>query len=75
MAKKNKTFEEHLHRLEEISNELENESIGLEESIKLYEESINLSKYCYDELKKAELKITELQSKLEKNIQTDIEFD
>ena len=75
MAKKNKSFEEYLARLEDISAQLESDDIGLEESIKLYEESISLSKYCYDALKNAELKITELQTKLEKNIQTDLEFD
>lgn len=67
MAKKSKVdnFEDSLKRLEEISELLENEEIGLDESIKLYEEGINLSKNCYGKLKDAELKITELKSQLE----------
>ncbi len=65
MAKKNdKSFEELLLRLEEISEKLENEEIGLDESIKLYEEGINISKNCYNKLKDAELKITELNADL-----------
>ncbi|MAT59133.1 MAG: exodeoxyribonuclease VII small subunit [Melioribacteraceae bacterium] len=64
MAKKNeKSFEELLQRLEEISEKLE-EDIGLDESIKLYEEGINISKICYSKLKDAELKITELNADL-----------
>ncbi len=64
MAKKNeKSFEELLQRLEEISEKLE-EDIGLNESIKLYEEGINISKICYSKLKDAELKITELNADL-----------
>lgn len=65
MAKKNeKTFENFLNRLEEISDKLENEEIGLDESIKLYEEGINISKICYTKLKDAELKINELNADL-----------
>lgn len=65
MAKKNeKTFENFLSRLEEISDKLENEEIGLDESIKLYEEGINISKICYTKLKDAELKINELNADL-----------
>ncbi|HET54943.1 MAG TPA: exodeoxyribonuclease VII small subunit [Ignavibacteria bacterium] len=67
MAKKKETdsFESSLKRLEEIADLLENDEIGLDESIKLYEEGINLSKICYNKLKDAEVKITELKSRLE----------
>jgi len=67
MAKKKETdsFENSLKRLEEIAELLENDQIGLDESIKLYEEGINLSKICYNKLKDAEVKITELKSRLE----------
>lgn len=66
MAKKAtiETFEDKLHRLEEISNLLDSEDIGIEKSIELYEEGIKLSKVCMETLKNAELKITELKSKL-----------
>ncbi len=67
MAKKNnkQSFEQSITRLEEISSLLDNEGLGLEEAIKLYEEGINLSKQCTDMLKKAELKITELKKDLD----------
>jgi exodeoxyribonuclease VII small subunit len=66
MAKKSKkNFENDLKRLEEISDLLESESIGLDESLKLYEEGIELSRNCITALKKAELKITELKKKLD----------
>ncbi len=68
MPKKNSTkdnFETKIHKLEEISEQLESEEIGLDEAIKLYEEGIELSKDCLSTLKNAELKVTELKKKLE----------
>ena len=57
-------FEANLARLEEISNLLESQEIGLEEAISIFEEGIKLSKSCATTLKKAELKITELTKEL-----------
>ncbi|OGU54319.1 MAG: exodeoxyribonuclease VII small subunit [Ignavibacteria bacterium RBG_13_36_8] len=62
--KKERTFEDSLKRLQEISELLESEDIDLEKSIKLYEEGIVLSKQCFEWLKKAELKVTELKNQL-----------
>jgi exodeoxyribonuclease VII small subunit len=66
MSKKssNNSFEKSLMRLEEISELLESEDIGIEDALKLYEEGINLSQECLDTLKKAELKVTELKKKI-----------
>jgi exodeoxyribonuclease VII small subunit len=66
MAKKKikSNFEADLARLEEISNLLESQEIGLEEAISIFEEGVNLSKSCASKLKKAELKITELTKEL-----------
>ncbi len=66
MAKKKQkhNFEKDLSRLEEISELLENNDIGLEDSISLYEEGINLSKSCLTSLKNAELKVTKLKNEL-----------
>ncbi|NWF49244.1 MAG: exodeoxyribonuclease VII small subunit [Ignavibacteriaceae bacterium] len=58
-------FESKLTRLEEISEKLESENIGLETSIELYEEGVKLSMECITALKNAELKITELKIKLD----------
>lgn len=55
--KEPQSFEEALKRLEQIVNELEDESISLEASIKLYEEGIELSKHCTETLEEAELRI------------------
>lgn len=70
MTKKKETesFENSLKRLEEIAELLDNEEIGLDESVKLYEEGIKLSKICYNKLKDAELKITELKTQLENEL-------
>ena len=57
-------FEANLARLEEISNLLESQEIGLEEAISIFEEGVKLSKSCATSLKKAELKITELTKEL-----------
>lgn len=48
-------FEESLKKLEQIVSELENKDIKLEEAIKKYNEALELSKVCYETLKKAEL--------------------
>jgi len=62
--KQKHNFEEDLSRLEEISELLESNEIGLEDSISLYEEGIKLSKSCLTTLKKAELKVTKLSNEL-----------
>ncbi len=69
MTKKNKSFEESLRRLQEISEILESDEASLEESIKLFEEGIKLSKNCYDLLNKAELKVEELNKQLENELE------
>ncbi len=66
--KKENNFESSLARLEEISAQLESGEVGLEDSIRLYEEGIELAKICYSTLKDAELKVTELKKQLEENI-------
>ena len=66
MAKKKQkhNFEKDLSRLEEISELLENNDIGLEDSISLYEEGIKISKSCLTTLKNAELKVIKLKNEL-----------
>ena len=55
----NITYEQAMKRLEEIVSLLEGGTKTLDESIKLYEESAQLSSYCSDLLNNAELKIKE----------------
>ena len=68
MSKKEISFEESLKKLQEIADALDREDIGLDESIKLYEEGMELSKTCYALLDKAELKVEELKKKLENDV-------
>ena len=67
MTKKKEKFEDLLKRLQEISELLEDEDVGLDEAIKLYEEGIKLSKLCHQKLEAAELKISELKKEVEEN--------
>ena len=66
--KKENSFEDSLQRLQQISEILESGDVGLEESIKLYEEGIKLANFCFSTLKDAELKVTELKKQLESGI-------
>ena len=59
------TFEESLSALEVIAKKLESGSCGLDDSIKLYEEAMRLSKDCAQKLEEAKIKITNL-SEIEK---------
>ena len=54
------TYEQAMKRLEEIVEKLDDGSLPLEESIKLFEESTKLAAFCTDVLEKAKLKVTEL---------------
>lgn len=54
------TFEEALLSLEEIAKKLESGKCSLDESVKLYEEAIKLSKECTEKLNNAKLKITDI---------------
>ncbi len=62
-------FEEALKGLEAIVDKLETGELDLEESIKLYEEGIELSLYCQKQLTQAEGKIQRLVKKLDGDIQ------
>lgn len=55
-----KTYEQAISRLEEIVNLLENNKIPLEESISLFQEGIELSKYCDDKLKNIQQKVAQI---------------
>ena len=61
--KKENNFESALKRLEEISDLLENEDTPLEDSIKLFEEGIELKEFCDEKLKSAKLKIDKIVKK------------
>ena len=60
MTKKNLNFEDSLAKLEGIVDALEDNDVSLEESVKKFEEGIQLVKDCQKQLKEAELKVNKL---------------
>ena len=63
MSKKDVNFEELIEKLEEITNKLEKEQLSLDESVKLFEEGMQISKECNSKLEDAEKRITILINK------------
>lgn len=61
MAEKERLgFEEALRQLESVVEKLNDQDISLEESVRLYEEGIRLSKICSETLENAALKIEQI---------------
>jgi exodeoxyribonuclease VII small subunit len=58
MAQKN--FETSMKRLEEIVHDLENGDLPLENSLKVFEEGMDLIKFCSEKLEEVEKKVTML---------------
>lgn len=57
---KSQSFESNLARLEEIVKKLEDGSVPLEESMKLFQEGTSLAAACTELLDRAELEIVKL---------------
>lgn len=57
MSEKNKTFEASLQELEKIVRRLEDGDLPLEESLKLFENGVRLSRECQERLNQAERRI------------------
>ncbi len=57
---KEKSFEQALKKLEQIVEKLEGGKLSLEESLSLFEEGINLSRFCTKKLAQAEKKVEKL---------------
>lgn len=58
MAKSEENFEELITKLEEITNKLESDKLSLDESVKLFEDGMKISKKCNEKLEDAEKRIT-----------------
>ncbi len=54
------TFEEQISKLEEIVRKLEGNDCSLDDSLKLFEEGIKLSKSCHNMLEEAQKKVNVL---------------
>lgn len=59
MTQKN-SFEKALNRLEEIVSQLETGDLSLDESLKIFQEGIELSRFCTKKLTEAEAKVKKL---------------
>ena len=69
---KNNNFEVNLKKLEEIVDKLESGNIGLEESVKLYEEGMKIKKICDNKLKDIEMQIKKIKIEDNKVIKEDL---
>ncbi len=61
MAKR--TFESALHKLEQITSELEQGEMGLDKSLKKFDEGVQLVNFCHDKLDEARSKVDMLLKK------------
>lgn len=55
-------FEKKLNRLEEIVQKMEKGELSLDDSLKLFEEGVKLSRDCHGQLTKAEAQVKKLIS-------------
>lgn len=53
-------FEKKLSRLEQIVQKMERGDLALEESLKIFEEGVKLSRDCHSQLTKAEAQVKQL---------------
>lgn len=67
-----KSFEDSMHRLEEIVEQLDSGKLTLDESLKIFEEGIELSKFCSDKLNQAEKRIKTLIKKNDAGFQLEL---
>lgn len=68
------TFESAMQRLEEIVSQLENDETPLERAIDLYEEGLELSRFCSAKLKGAEARFKKLSKSVDGQFElTDLE--
>lgn len=72
MSEKIPTYTEAMQRLETIVTTLERGGMGLDETLKLYEEGADLLRLCKTELSTAEGRLNELQlDEIESELQAD----
>jgi exodeoxyribonuclease VII small subunit len=55
---KEKRFEDAMRELEDIIKRLESGDLPLEESLKIFEEGVALSRYCFSKLEEAEKRVS-----------------
>ena len=62
------TYEQAVGRLEEIAGLMESGKLSLDESMKLYDESVRLTEFCYSTLEAFKQRVYEVTSSGEKEI-------
>lgn len=55
-----KTFEDKIASIDKIIESLESNSLSLDESVKLYNEGITLTKECQKQIEKAKIEVTKI---------------
>ena len=58
-------LDENLKKIEEITTQLENPALGIDEGVKLYEQGVVLAKECLDELNLVKGKINVLKKEMD----------
>lgn len=69
-----KTFESALKRLEEIVEALEEGETPLDDAMTLYEEGLELSRFCNEKLKATELRLKKLSKTIDGQLELN-DFD
>ena len=72
IKEKDNNFEANLKKLELIVDKLESGDIGLEESVKLYEEGMTIKKICDKKLKDIEMQIKKIKIEDNKVVKEDL---
>ena len=65
------TFEEKIKRIDEICTAMESGKLSLDESMKLYEEGMMLSKECLDTIEQSKGKIVEIKKTISGTVEED----
>ena len=76
MNQKNHTFEENMHRLEQIVRAMERGDVPLEESLKLFQEGTELVRSCGKLLDEAELQVKKIATAADGSpVEEDFSYD
>lgn len=59
------TYEDSVKKLEEILQSLESQEISLDEAMKLFEQSVELSKICFEKIKQTQGKVEIIKKELD----------
>lgn len=58
-------YEEAINELQKIADELESGKLSLDESLKLFEKSVELSKLCFEKIKETDGKVLLIKKELD----------